>query len=40
VSAALCITHPGSQQPVPTGPVVVNKSDINDLTRYISEGAR
>ena len=30
----------GSQQSVATGPVVVDKSNIGDLTKYISEGLR
>jgi len=30
----------GAQEPVATGPVVVDKSDINDLTQYISQGIR
>jgi simple sugar transport system substrate-binding protein len=30
----------GTQQPVGTGPVVVDKNNINELTQYISEGIR
>jgi simple sugar transport system substrate-binding protein len=30
----------GAQQSVATGPVIVDKSNINDLTPYISEGLR
>jgi simple sugar transport system substrate-binding protein len=30
----------GAQQPIATGPVVVDKSTINDLTQYISDGVR
>jgi simple sugar transport system substrate-binding protein len=30
----------GAQQPIGTGPVVVDKSNINDITQYISEGIR
>jgi simple sugar transport system substrate-binding protein len=30
----------GAQQPIGTGPVVVDKSNINDITQYISQGLR
>jgi simple sugar transport system substrate-binding protein len=30
----------GAQQPIATGPVVVDKNNINELTQYISEGIR
>jgi hypothetical protein len=30
----------GAQQSVATGPVVVDQSNIDDLTQYISEGIR
>jgi len=30
----------GAQQSVATGPVVVDQSNIGDLTKYISEGLR
>ena len=30
----------GAQQPIATGPVVVNQSNIDQLTQYISEGIR
>ncbi len=30
----------GAQQPIATGPVVVDQSNIGELTQYISEGIR
>ena len=30
----------GAQQPIGTGPVVVDKSNIDDITQYISDGIR
>jgi simple sugar transport system substrate-binding protein len=30
----------GAQQPIATGPVVVDKNNINELTQYISQGVR
>jgi simple sugar transport system substrate-binding protein len=30
----------GAKQPIATGPVVVDKNNIGELTQYISEGIR